>query len=98
MGCCGGKREQFHTQALSSQSYINTEPDQAMSPSPRPILSNVVYFQYLGKTGLTATGPITGRRYRFDGPGAVASVDERDAPSITAIPNLKRVKNPQATS
>ena len=98
MGCCGGKREQFRNQVLIDQSHIDAEADRVMSPSPGPVLSDVVYFQYLGKTGLTATGPITGRRYRFDGHGAVSPVDERDAPSVTAIPNLRRVSNPYVTS
>jgi hypothetical protein len=38
---------------------------------------------------LTAVGPITGRRYRFNGPGARVAVDSRDAPSMRAVPNLR---------
>ncbi|MEK6409897.1 MAG: hypothetical protein AABN34_23485 [Acidobacteriota bacterium] len=51
------------------------------------------YFEYTGSTGLTVQGPITGRRYRFSGPGARVGVDSRDAPSVAGAPNLKRVRN-----
>ncbi len=51
-----------------------------------------VRFQYVGQTGLTVTGPITGRRYRFNGPGAAAEVDARDAPGLVAVPNLRRAR------
>ncbi|HSF39977.1 MAG TPA: hypothetical protein VLT87_09310 [Thermoanaerobaculia bacterium] len=46
----------------------------------------------MGTTGLTGTGPFTGRRYRFDGPGARVEVDARDAPSMAGVPNLRRVR------
>jgi hypothetical protein len=40
-------------------------------------------------------GPLTGQRYRFDGPGAIVAIDEKDEPSFRAIPNLRRVKSPE---
>lgn len=90
MPCCGKQREQFHGIAQTRQAF---EPSQATSPQPRPTLYAVVYFEYLGKTGLTALGPITGKRYRFDGHGARVSVDLRDRPSLAAVPNLRQVSN-----
>jgi len=52
-----------------------------------------VYFEYVGKTGLTVVGPITGSRYRFDGPGAIVAVDGRDASPVAAVPNLRQVRH-----
>lgn len=49
-----------------------------------------VAFTYTGRTRLLAEGPITRRRYRFDAPGAVVAVDARDAPSLAAVPLLRR--------
>jgi hypothetical protein len=64
-------------------------------PSPRMVeTAPEVLFEYAGSTGLTATGPFTGRRYRFDGPGARVEVDARDVPSLMGIPNLRRVTKP----
>ena len=48
-------------------------------------------FQYLGRTGLSVRGPISGRGYRFAGRGAIVAVDPRDARSLAAVPNLRRV-------
>jgi hypothetical protein len=60
----------------------------------RVMESSIIHFQYIGKTGLTVIGPITGRRYRFDHPGAFVGVDGRDAGSMAAVPNLRRAKAP----
>ena len=49
-----------------------------------------MFFRYVGATGLNVLGPITGRRYRFNAPGAVVAVDQRDAASIAGVPNLRR--------
>ena len=50
-----------------------------------------VEFMYQGRTALTAIGPITGARYRFNQPGARVHVDIRDAASLAQIPRLQRV-------
>jgi hypothetical protein len=84
MSCCGGKRRQF-------QASPSIEPIPEASAPPAPARPPVT-FEYVGTTGLTATGPYTGRRYRFDGPGARVEVDERDAPSLAAVPRLRRVR------
>lgn len=46
-------------------------------------------FQYTGASTLTAYGPVSGRSYRFGAPGAVVTVDPRDARSLVAIPKLR---------
>lgn len=48
-------------------------------------------FEYVGRTALAVSGPVTGRQYRFDRPGARLEVDPRDSASVGAIPVLKRV-------
>ena len=84
MSCCGGKRH-----SLAMQNPMNPVNE----PSPRVIeTAPEVLFEYVGSTGLTATGPFTGRRYRFDGTGARVEVDARDVPSLMGVPNLRRVR------
>jgi hypothetical protein len=48
-------------------------------------------FQYVGKTAITAVGPISGRQYRFGYPGAILQVDPRDGASLAAVPNLRQI-------
>lgn len=60
-----------------------------------PRASNAQYFEYVGKTGLTVVGPVTGRRYRFERPGALLAVDERDSSSMAGVPNLRRASRPE---
>ena len=48
-------------------------------------------FAYIGRTALTVTGGATGRQYRFTAPGALATVDRRDAPSLRQMALLRSV-------
>ena len=67
---------------------------QAFLPQTRQIQPGAplaVRFEYVGTTGLTVVGPLTGRRYRFDHHGSRVSIDPRDAPSMAAVPHLRRV-------
>jgi hypothetical protein len=41
---------------------------------------------------MTVAAPVTGAAYRFVGPGSRLQVDLRDAPSLAALPNLRRVE------
>jgi hypothetical protein len=50
-----------------------------------------VFFEYVGRTGLTVVGPVTGRRYRFERPGARLEVDLKDRRSIAAVPHLRQI-------
>ncbi len=52
----------------------------------------LVQFEYCGATGLTAVGPVTGKRYRFERPRARVAVDSRDATAVAAVPHLRQVK------
>ena len=49
-----------------------------------------VFFEYTGHTGVTVTGRVTGRPYRFPEPGARVAVDYRDAMAMMAVPVLRR--------
>jgi hypothetical protein len=93
MSCCGKSRAQAATGP--------TIPVAAGRPSraePRRAVPQVaVYFEYVGGTGLTVQGPITGRKYRFSGPGQRVAVDGRDGPSLMAVPNLRSVKGSEAS-
>jgi hypothetical protein len=41
---------------------------------------------------MTVIGPITGKRYRFDGPGSMVEVDLRDRLSLAALPRLRQMQ------
>ncbi len=59
---------------------------------PRQVPHAGILFQYVGRTGMTVIGPITGRRYRFERGGTPVEVDARDSPGLFAVPNLERVR------
>lgn len=91
MGCCGQRRRRHHNTASPGPRRARA----AETTPPRAAKrSSYAYFQYLGKTALTAVGPISGRIYRFDRPGAVVAVDPRDRRSLAAVPSLAQVAAP----
>ena len=83
MSCCGKQRGQ-----LWGTSQI---PTQASGKQRQPLPRPAIRFEYVGKTGLTVQGPVTGKRYRFDNPGSQVLVDPRDVPSMAGVPHLRRV-------
>jgi hypothetical protein len=87
MPCCGQKRQQ-----LRGTNAPRPVPGQPAGPG-QPAQPATFYFEYVGRTGLTVIGPITGRRYRFDRTGARVTVDGRDAPSLAAVPQLEQVSH-----
>jgi len=56
MGCCGNNRRPLPVE--------NNEVPQVSYTPPAPTFQ---YFEYVGTTGLTAIGNVTGHRYRFAG-------------------------------
>jgi hypothetical protein len=86
MACCGNKRAQLLETNQTSRGLETSGQHQPERPFP------VVYFQYAGQTGLTVIGRETGRRYRFNSPGAVVAVDFRDRRALAAIPSLRYVR------
>jgi hypothetical protein len=83
MSCCGQQREQLPG--------IRRVSPQANDRQRQPSSPLAIRFEYVGATGLTAVGPVTGKRYRFDNYGSRVLVDPRDAPSMAAVPHLRRV-------
>ena len=83
MGCCGKNR--------AAAPVATHDAPRATVTRQTPTAQ---YFEYVGKTGLTAVGPVTGRHYRFVRPGARLAVDERDAPSMAGVPNLRKAPAP----
>ena len=90
MTCCGKHRAQWLNAVRNDRidDHHQTPPPSTGSPA------HVVHFKYLGATGLTVVGPVSGRSYQFFGAGATAAVDPRDAPSVAAVPHLVRVQHP----
>lgn len=95
MGCCGGKRAAFRRSGVDGP---RAEPqERAPAGTMRGLPPPPVLFEYVGETGLTARGPVTGARYRFAEPGARVAVDGQDAPSMAAVPNLRRASESSAS-
>lgn len=71
-----------------------TGPPNRTAPTGSPRLQAGVYdrviFEYVGDTGMTVVGPVTGKRYRFDRPGARVEVDLRDRRPLTGVPRLRQ--------
>lgn len=89
MSCCGERRSPLR--APPSAGPTSAPPARAATAPVAPARRTVVAFEYVGRTGLTAFGAATGRRYRFDRPGARVVVDPRDRPSLAAVPGLRPV-------
>jgi hypothetical protein len=81
--CCGKNRQSTPTPA-TNQPY-------PVRPSPQPAPSSPA-FQYSGHSGMVVIGPVSGRAYRFAGPGARVEVDPRDGALLASVPNLRRTK------
>jgi hypothetical protein len=64
-------------------------PSPGSGPSPEQRFAAIL--QYIGQTGLTVIGPITGRTYRFAGPGSRERVDLRDRAGLLQIPALREI-------
>lgn len=81
MSCCGKMR---------NLGWPSGRIVQVVEPASRTP-QFVVLFEYVGRTALTAVGPISGRHYRFERPHARLPVDPRDRPGLARIPALHQV-------
>jgi hypothetical protein len=88
MSCCGRNRLAGGSPPPRIATTTNGE-----SARP-PVRQTSVFFEYVGRTGLTVVGPVSGRRYRFDTPGSRQPVDPADKPSLAAVPLLRQVAGP----
>jgi hypothetical protein len=87
MSCCGKSREQMRPGIQSRP--IAREVRRSSFSQNLDVRPSVV-FEYIGKTALTAIGPVSGRHYRFERPGATLEVDPRDSASLAAVPKLRK--------
>ncbi len=88
--CCGKSRVQYRGTMTSLPPPRHAPP--VAGPQPPMARTPSMTFEYVGQTGLTVRGPVTGRQYRFDRAGSRVGVDPRDRPSIAAIPVLREVR------
>lgn len=79
MTCCGRARAQLSVGKLAGGLQRSAQP------------SRTVLYEYVGLTAMTVKGPSSGASYRFAAPGAKLQIDLRDAPSLAALPNLRRL-------
>lgn len=89
MACCGKKRAEARKGA---EAQSRPEPIWGVAWRISAETDTVPCFQYVGKAGLTVLGPRTGKRYRFDHPGAVVAVDPRDRRALAAVSLLRQVR------
>jgi hypothetical protein len=54
------------------------------------------YFEYTGTSSLVVVGPVSGKRYVFDAPGARVAVEPVDKPSVAGVPRLREVFGPRS--
>ncbi len=82
MACCGKKRTQFATPPRSSSAPV---------PRAEGVPPARAFLEYTGSTALSTRGPVSGRHYRFERPGARLEIDPRDRRSLLAVPHLREV-------
>lgn len=82
---CGNKRNELNHSSFSMSGPV------AATTRHQPIWPDVS-FEYTGKTALSVTGYITGKKYRFHHHGDIQLIDYRDASAMMAVPVLKKVK------
>lgn len=87
--CCGHQRTPYRpirsSAVLPDPEGKRTAPRRQQSPPS-------TRFRYTGATALTVHGPVSGRIYRFEGPGAALTVDPGDAPALAGVPGLQAVR------
>ena len=84
MSCCGKQRQQWG--APASPAF-----PEAPAGSTARELRGTVEFELVGDIGLTAVGPVTGLRYRFEPGGSPVPVDVRDRRGLAAVPRLREL-------
>lgn len=84
MSCCGKHRQQFFAPARAN-------PVSAAATDRQSFRTSVAFFEYVGNTSMVVAGPVSGKRYHFEQPGARVAVDPVDKPSLAAVPHLRQV-------
>ena len=91
MGYCG--RRTTPMMAPVNAGSLRRGPRSAGGRS-QAIARTYAYFEYVGRSAMTVIGGVTGRRYRFERPGARLAVDPTDRPSLSKVPHLKLAGDP----
>jgi hypothetical protein len=87
MACCNDKRVRW---ATSIPGGPRVEPYRPVAGGAPP--RQTIEFEYVGGTSLRVTGPMTRAHYVFAQPGARMAVDQRDAPYMAGVRNLRRAR------
>ena len=90
MSCCGKMRAAMGAPAMIA-SGTAISPHASAPGSASGFRQSRVFFEYVGRSGLTVIGPASGRRYRFEKPGARLEVDLKDRRSLAGVPYLRQV-------
>lgn len=104
MSCCGKARRSVSTPSASRPTRSTSPASaQAATPATHTLMwasrrspagrsgGAAILHRYTGDSRLIVEGPMTGRRYFFEHPGAELAVDARDADSLIRVPALARV-------
>lgn len=91
MGCCNQKRAHWNRSVAPPRSTMTASAETAAPIVRELALTRTIAFEYVGETAMSVLGPITRTRYRFRGTGARVPIDHRDAPYVSAVPNLRRM-------
>ena len=81
---CENKRNELSSPSFSMSGTVTAKRNR------QPIWPDVS-FEYTGKTALSVTGNITGKRYRFSHSGDEQLIDYRDASGMRSIAVLRKV-------
>lgn len=81
--CCGTNRIQQRT--------ASPRPPGASPYAGNQQVRRPMSFVYVGNTGMKVSGPVSGRAYRFDRPGARLEVDPRDRVLLASLRQLRQV-------
>ena len=90
MSCCGGRRTVWPSTAPTRPSVPASPRAGSTAAEPSRPLLRLIY-EYVGHTALTISSPHTGRRYRFDRPGARVELDPRDRALVAQLEQIRQV-------
>jgi hypothetical protein len=82
---CGKKRTELKQQPRVFNTNMQTQTQPVNQPK------NAVLFKYTGNTGLTITGSVTRKNYRFNFPGDVQQIELSDVQGMNNVPVLRRL-------
>jgi hypothetical protein len=85
MSCCGRNRV--------SAGRLGGSVQQNSPLLPRMPVNDTRVFEYVGTSTMTVVGPVTRTRYYFPTTGVRVPVDTRDAGYMSAVPNLRHVRD-----